>query len=502
MNREELKNKIFVGVVEDNKDPKKLGRVRIRVMNVFDGSSIKTEDLPWATPFKDLNGNSFNVPDIGKVVSVVFDQGNPYKPEFIYAEHYNKNLETKLSQLDGKAYTSMRALMFDHKTQIYSNDDEGLKIDYKFNNINIQEKSINADLKDNFSTLNLGDSTASQQAILGNHWMDWFDKFVDNLLGTNGGPYLGNLGSPVVANPTFIDVLLQYKALRDVQFLSKHVNIVDNNQVKKKSRINDGQLGDSWKSTVNKNDKTSKEPNSFDPQDGVIGNVDDPTYIPPKTDGTPDGVGPINDPNATDPSKNDKINKMIRFLKSKNYVIYTEPFKLNIVGMRNKPNGAITNRFDDKLVVFFFNENNNPVYYEYDITTVPGYKPNTNTLPDSVAILALGQYVDQYKIGLHQDRPGYNCLKFATSVIHRNKSGDKYELTGSDTQKGSFGINIHHSGNPQGNFVYNWSQGCVVFKNLNAFNEFMNLCNKQVKEADKSTFTFTLIDQIQFNAFT
>ena len=60
-------------------------------------------------------------------------------------------------------------------------------------------------------------------------------------------PYLGNLGSPVVANPTFIDVLLQYKALRDVQFLSKHVNIVDNNQVKKKSRINDGPIErDSW----------------------------------------------------------------------------------------------------------------------------------------------------------------------------------------------------------------------------------------------------------------
>ena len=29
----------------------------------------------------------------------------------------------------------------------------------------------------------------------------------------------------------------------------------------------------------------------------------------------------------------------------------------------------------------------------------------------------------------------------------------------------------------------------------------MNLCNKQVNKADKSTFTFTLIDQIQFNAF-
>jgi hypothetical protein len=29
-------NKTYVGVVEDNDDPKKLGRVRVRVLDVFD----------------------------------------------------------------------------------------------------------------------------------------------------------------------------------------------------------------------------------------------------------------------------------------------------------------------------------------------------------------------------------------------------------------------------------------------------------------------------------
>jgi hypothetical protein len=66
----------------------------------------------------------------------------------------------------------MRAMAFDHKTQIYSNDDEGLMIDYKLNNINIVDKSINVNLKDNFATLNLGDASSSQQAILGNNFLD------------------------------------------------------------------------------------------------------------------------------------------------------------------------------------------------------------------------------------------------------------------------------------------------------------------------------------------
>jgi hypothetical protein len=84
MSPSELKKNIFIGVVEDNADPKRLGRCRCRVLNVFD--DLPAEDLPWASPWKDLNGNQFVVPDKGKVVSVVFDDGNIYKPEYICAE--------------------------------------------------------------------------------------------------------------------------------------------------------------------------------------------------------------------------------------------------------------------------------------------------------------------------------------------------------------------------------------------------------------------------------
>jgi hypothetical protein len=58
--------KTYIGVVEDNNDPKKLGRCKIRVFDVFDGRNkaneydLKTIDLPWAFPWKDLTGNEFN----------------------------------------------------------------------------------------------------------------------------------------------------------------------------------------------------------------------------------------------------------------------------------------------------------------------------------------------------------------------------------------------------------------------------------------------------------
>ena len=47
---------------------------------------------------------------------------------YIYSEFYNINLEKKLKSLSGKNYTSMKSVLFDHKSQIYVNDEEGLKL--------------------------------------------------------------------------------------------------------------------------------------------------------------------------------------------------------------------------------------------------------------------------------------------------------------------------------------------------------------------------------------
>jgi hypothetical protein len=171
--------KTYIGVVEENVDPDKHGRLKVRVLDFFE--KMEVEDIPWASPWKDLNGNQFSVPDKGKVVIVVFDQGDINKPEFIFSEHYNVNLENKIKSLSNEDYLSMKSLLYDHRTQIYVNESEGLKIDHKYNNINITENSINLNLKDNKRIINIGDKTANQQAVLGNNWMTWFDEFVDHL---------------------------------------------------------------------------------------------------------------------------------------------------------------------------------------------------------------------------------------------------------------------------------------------------------------------------------
>ena len=539
-------NKTYIGVVEDNNDPLRLGRARVRVLDVFD--NIEVSAIPWASPWKDLNGNEFNVPEKGKVLLVVFDSGDEHKPEFISADHYNVNLEKKLTSLSVTDYVSMKSLIFDHKTQIYVNDKEGLKIDHKFNNINITDNTIDLNLKDNNRHVNIGDATAGQQAILGNHWMDWFDEFVDNLMGDKGGPYLGNLGAPVVTNPAMIQVLMKYKQLRDPVFLSHHVNIVDNNKVstvKNTHREDTAQLGDAWNSTKKDNDLTSKTNENFKPLDGPKPEYND-KHVEPAT--TPATTGPVGTTPLTtntggttsvtngvttglttsiangvtnaintnppaeplsSPTSNPRIDTLLKFLKSKKYRTYEQIGVLNIVAFQSskKDNGSISNKFDDILNVFYKNQNGNWELLEYQITTMPGYFPKTELLPEGVGLLALGQYADLCRLDTYTSDPTTTpiktdkCIKVDEVTIHINDSTKIYNYK--SEKKNVKSIVLIHKSSDVGSAenVFNYSGGAQVFKTVSQWDQFISLCESQVTIAKKDTFTYTFCKQSEFDTF-
>jgi len=76
---------MFTGRVEDNNDPDKLGRCRIRIFGVFDEGNIQTSDLPWAKPDFQFMGStvgSFVVPPVDSLVRVYFDKGEVYSPMY------------------------------------------------------------------------------------------------------------------------------------------------------------------------------------------------------------------------------------------------------------------------------------------------------------------------------------------------------------------------------------------------------------------------------------
>lgn len=224
-----IEDKIYIGLVEDNADPKRLGRVRVRVQSIF--KQIPTEHIPWAYPFKGLTGKDVKIPAIGKMVNVRFNHGNIYDPIYLYSQHYNKNLKRKLDSLDKDEYADFIAFNFDHKTQFYV-DNKGLTMDYLYNQIHMDEENINLRLKDNTRNLNLGSTDADQEAVLGSNFFDWFDRLIDTLLQPTS--LTGNLGAPVI-KPQIDQLLAEYKSIKST-FKSKHVNIVNNNSVEKVQR--------------------------------------------------------------------------------------------------------------------------------------------------------------------------------------------------------------------------------------------------------------------------
>jgi LAS superfamily LD-carboxypeptidase LdcB len=260
--RNRIKEDIFIGFVEDNIDPDRIGRCKIRVHTVFD--DIPVEDIPWASPYKDVSGTAFSLPGVGKVVTVIFNNGNIYKPEYVYSEHYDINLENKLKSLSEDDYKSFGTVHFDSSTQIYSDNSEGLKLDHQFTNINLDKNgSINLNLRDNNSKVNIGSPDSNQAAILGSNFMEWLDRFVElfiNNIALQAG------GTPVTVMPDMADLLFEYQNMRDIKFLSKNVWIVNNNEVLQQIRDFIPQNGDLWKSTVQENTLASFDTIPYVPQ--------------------------------------------------------------------------------------------------------------------------------------------------------------------------------------------------------------------------------------------
>lgn len=511
-----LQTGTFVGIVEDNEDPDKKQRVKIRIPFLHGKSSeISKDSIPWAQPKRDLNGLSCIIPDKGKIVSVKFPDGNAYYPEYESAEHLNINLQKKLEEYSGEDYTSFQALLYDHNSQIYIDNSKGLFIRHKLQEINMSEDFIAINLKDNQSTLFLGDAKGNQEAMLGTNFMEWFDTLMQTLLDA----YIGNSGAPCIANPNLINVFSNYQAKR-MNFLSKHVYVTDNNKVRRDELTFEGQKGDEIEQTVKSTEitTTSVPVAKITPMTEERGIAAQNEYTPPIDDKTDKS---INEGVVTGDA-DDEVKKMLKYLKSKGFKTYESKNELNIVGIRNKlkDDGQITNRYDDWIWTFYLNDSNKWVLLKYPVTTTPGYKPKVNTLPDSpAALMAYGQYENQYKIGYHQNRTGkaggklgkdgkpapeHKCLKFATTAFIRNDSNaTKYDTQKTKPiQKASIGLNIHNSGNNASGAVFNWSEGCVVFYHKNEHDEFMKLCEQQVSKINKGSFTFTLIPQRDFDNFT
>lgn len=171
-------------------------------------------------------------------------------------------------------------------------------------------------------------------------------------------------------------------------------------------------------------------------------------------------------------------------------------YNLNIVGVRNSDtNGAVTNKFDDKLTVSY-SVDGELKYHEFDATTDPGSHWEKNLLnKDGVAILVPNQYRGSHEIRKHQGKYEALCQKKNVKVYRDNNKDGVYDMLEENIQEGIFGINIHKAGSrTEGSTqIDKWSAGCQVFSKESDFNQLMELAYK-AKDLYGNSFTYTLIE--------
>jgi hypothetical protein len=180
-------------------------------------------------------------------------------------------------------------------------------------------------------------------------------------------------------------------------------------------------------------------------------------------------------------------------IRQNKYKLYERPYELNIVGIRS--DSVLSNRFDDKLYVFFNDKKSKWQLQEFSITTDPGTFWLENPLNEQgTAILAPAQYVDTYSIGLHRGK--YEALvQVAPVKIWRDYDRNAIlDFSNGVEISGLLGINIHHaSAYGTTKTIDRYSAGCQVFENIDDFTRFMQMCY-QHRDLYGNHFTYTLFD--------
>lgn len=198
---EDLLDKQFLGIIVDINDPRKEGRARVRVASIYD--EIPVEDIPWAFPKnrgtvfgQGGKGGSVSIPKLNSVVGVVFDNGNPYSPEFFSLQELADDVKTELES----EYEGSHIVLFDgdEELKIWFSVSKGLTLQLKDTSIKIdRDDQITLSTKNKVivdcPNIELGSTTSATVAeyvLKGETFLNLFNSHVHAAVGAPPSPPL------------------------------------------------------------------------------------------------------------------------------------------------------------------------------------------------------------------------------------------------------------------------------------------------------------------------
>jgi lysozyme len=176
-----------------------------------------------------------------------------------------------------------------------------------------------------------------------------------------------------------------------------------------------------------------------------------------------------------------------------------KPYNLNIVAVRDT--SPTLDAYGCRLYVLW-REAGKWMSRDWAITTYPGshYLIRRLLSRKGCAILKEGQYRGAYAIDLHRELYRALCQRLGSVTVYRDGNRNRtFDLDPAKTETGMFGINVHAPvtlgagvRNYVDNLVDSSSAGCLVFRAVREFEEFMGLVTEAAKHWGNA-FTLTLI---------
>lgn len=192
----------------------------------------------------------------------------------------------------------------------------------------------------------------------------------------------------------------------------------------------------------------------------------------------------------------DLANRIINYMRAKNYKIFTGVGEYNIVYLEGcnvdgSLNADTPNYFNDRRLLIQFLEGKPQIIGNWEATTEPGstytYKPIQAA---GCARIAFGQYT-AWRVGMHGLHDRHEGLVQVGSVTVCRDFNQDFKRTGDRLYTGLFGVNQHWGYDLPVNNVANSSAGCLVGRTRQGHREFMRLIKSDRRYQRDHSFVFT-----------
>ena len=211
----------------------------------------------------------------------------------------------------------------------------------------------------------------------------------------------------------------------------------------------------------------------------------------------------------------DVIDKIIKIVKDGGGEVFENDGYINFCGVRNN---ATNDTFNDVLYIYWKDTTDGQFkcVKTSGFTTKPGKravlneKGNTNS--KGVAIVKEGWHPECWHLGVHNagKQSAHKALRQDQGVTKpititrdktqfRNKGNYELRILSDTVEVGYPYTNMHRSGDPQGNSVNGWSEGCQVFKYKGEFDEMLSMANFAAQKG-QTKFSYYLTNKTVFDA--